>query len=112
MAQGRCQHLETTGEIPPVRAVQEVVNPGVLRVAAAEHSLCLCHVVAHPGPVEVQHRDQETGVVTQCQDPAPLRGLPSRIIDVESHRNRPQCPVAQTHPVADGYVIDLVQEFR
>jgi uncharacterized spore protein YtfJ len=104
------QDLEAAADVPAVGAVQQLVDAGVRRVAAAEHGLRLTGSVDRPRALERQDGQEVSVGLTQREVSARLGAPEGLVVHVEGHRHGPQRPVGQAHPLAHLGVVSAVHE--
>ena len=107
---GELQHFEGSGDVPRVRAVEQVLYPAVGGVGATEDRDGLAPQVWPPRLGEMERRDHYAFGIAEGEHAhglGPCRYVPGH---VERYRNGPQRPIGQAHGFAHGVVVGFSEE--
>ncbi len=107
---GRVDPDQAAAEIDRMGVVDQIVDPGMGRLAGGEHPFRLAPLVGYPDRGDGHCRDQPSLGVAQRDVVADNHAVRPVGTDVEGDRDRPQGAVGEPHLVDDPVVVGLAEE--
>ncbi|MEJ7707798.1 MAG: hypothetical protein WKF82_11360 [Nocardioidaceae bacterium] len=104
------EHLELSGGVPGIGAVQEVTDARVSFVCGTEDRRSLSPQIGLPGLCQMESGNHHSLRITQCERPGALRRLDHILRQVEHDGDGPQGAIGQSHGLAHCRVVVGTEE--